>query len=164
MIAGKWKTRITLSAVVVVLAASLSAYVLLTSASLSAAFSARPSAVRASAIAWASTLSLQTRTAAAAAAPVKPKAEVCLACHGPFEKLKARTAGYTSPEGEKLNPHLNVPHKSTNVTTCTECHEVHPLPVTGQVKIAKATVQYCYAACHHTNDFTPCVQCHKDMK
>jgi hypothetical protein len=109
-------------------------------------------------------LSLQTRIADAAAAPLKPEAEVCLACHGPFEKLKGRTAGFTTPEGEKLNPHLNVPHESTNVTTCTECHEVHPLPVTGPVKMAKASVQYCYAACHHTNDFTPCVQCHKDMK
>ena len=106
----------------------------------------------------------QPPTTAAAAPSDKPTAELCMGCHGPLEKLKARTSGYVTDQSEKVNPHVNVPHDSTKFTTCTECHEAHPLPVTGPVKIAKANVQYCYSACHHMNDFTPCAQCHKEKK
>ena len=96
--------------------------------------------------------------------PEKLKAEFCLGCHGPFEKLAKRTAAYVTDQGEKVNPHVYVPHHSNKITGCNECHDVHPLPVTSPSNIAKANVQYCYSACHHENDFTPCVQCHKDKK
>lgn len=96
--------------------------------------------------------------------PEKPQTEFCLRCHGPFDHLAKRTAAFVTEDGEKANPHMYVPHKSSKVTACGECHEVHPLPVTPAARIPKATVQYCYAACHHENDFAPCVQCHKDRK
>jgi hypothetical protein len=167
MIGMKWNSRVTFGgfALVFFFAASLAAYALGPTATPAPAGEARPlPATTTSPVAAARAVTAQPPLPAAAAAPDKPKAELCLGCHGPFDKLKARTAAYSTPEGEKVNPHLNVPHKSTNITTCTECHDVHPLPVTGPVKIAKASLQYCYAACHHMNDFTPCVQCHKDMK
>ena len=96
--------------------------------------------------------------------PEKPKAEFCLGCHGPFEGLARRTAAYVTDQGEKVNPHVYVPHHSNKITACNECHDAHSLPVTSPGNIAKANVQYCYSACHHENDFTPCVQCHKDKK
>lgn len=94
--------------------------------------------------------------------PGKAQADFCLGCHGPFDKLAKRTAAFTTADGEKANPHINVPHKSDKITNCGECHEVHALPVAPETKVKKATLQYCYAACHHEKDFTPCVQCHKD--
>ena len=111
-------------------------------------------------------LVLVTTALAASAPPVseKPATESCLGCHGPFEKLAKRTAAYVTDQGEKVNPHVYVPHHSNKITGCHECHDVHPLPVTSPSNIAKANVQYCYSACHHENDFTPCVQCHKDRK
>ena len=102
--------------------------------------------------------------AAVSPLPEKPTAEFCLGCHGPFETLAKRTAAYVTDQGEKVNPHVYVPHHSNKITGCNECHDVHPLPVTSPSNIGKANVQYCYSACHHENDFTPCVQCHKDKK
>ena len=96
--------------------------------------------------------------------PEKPEAESCLGCHGPFEELAKRTAAYVTDHGEKVNPHMYVPHDSKKITACNNCHDAHPMPVTSPGNIAKANVQYCYSACHHENDFTPCVQCHKDKK
>ena len=116
-------------------------------------------------VAWAASVTAQSPTLSAAApAPDKPKPELCLGCHGPFDKLKARAAGYVTEQGEKVNPHVYVPHDSTKIIACSDCHESHPLPVTAPVKIAKANVQYCYSACHHMNDFTLCAQCHKEKK
>ena len=94
----------------------------------------------------------------------KPTTETCLGCHGPFEKLAKRTAGYVTDQGEKGNPHVHVPHDSNKVTPCDNCHEAHPVPLTSSSNIPKANVQFCYSACHHNNDFTPCKQCHKDKK
>jgi hypothetical protein len=168
MIGNKWNNRVTFGglALMFVFAASLAAYALgpTPTPAPSAGGARQLPATTAFSAATAVTVTGQPPLPAAAAAPDKPKAELCLGCHGPFDKLKARTAAYSTAEGQKVNPHLNVPHKSTNMTTCTECHDVHPVPVTRPVKIAKASLQYCYAACHHMNDFTPCVQCHKDMK
>jgi hypothetical protein len=95
--------------------------------------------------------------------PETASAEFCLGCHGPFDKLAASTANYTTANGEKANPHVYVPHTSTTITSCDKCHAVHPLPVTAPGDIPKATVQYCYNACHHQENFTPCSQCHQDM-
>ena len=102
----------------------------------------------------------------AAASPLSKTTdtESCLGCHGPFEQLAKRTAAYVTDHGEKVNPHIYVPHNSTKITTCDSCHTAHPLPVSKPGSIAKANLQYCYSACHHENDFTPCVKCHKDRK
>jgi hypothetical protein len=102
--------------------------------------------------------------AAVQPAPDKPTAESCLGCHGSFEELAKRTAGYVTDQGEKANPHMYVPHDSKKITSCDNCHDAHPVPLTSPEKIAKANVQYCYSACHHENDFTPCIECHKDKK
>ena len=94
----------------------------------------------------------------------KPNTETCLGCHGPFEELAKWTAGYVTDQGEKVNPHVHVPHDSDKITPCDTCHEAHLVPLTSKGNIPKANVQYCYSACHHNNDFTPCIQCHKDKK
>jgi len=99
--------------------------------------------------------------AAAQPLPEKPQNEFCLRCHGPFDKLAKRTGTYVTDRGEKVNPHVYVPHQAGKITACGECHEVHALPAIPAGKIAKANVQYCYSACHHENDFTPCAQCHQ---
>ncbi len=102
--------------------------------------------------------------AVAQAMPEKPQAEFCLRCHGPFDKLAKFTKDYVTDQDEKVNPHVYVPHQGGKITVCSACHEVHALPVIPAGKFAKANVQYCYATCHHKNDFAPCVQCHKDQK
>jgi hypothetical protein len=101
---------------------------------------------------------------AASTSSEKAETESCLGCHGPFGKLAERTSGYVTEQGEKANPHVYVPHDSTNIPACDNFHGVHPLPVTPPSNIAKSNVQYCYSACHHENDFAPCVECHKDRK
>lgn len=95
--------------------------------------------------------------------PEKATAEFCLGCHGPYEGLMERTASYvTEEEGLEGNPHIYVPHESTNITVCEACHNVHPLPVASPDEIAQADVQYCFSACHHTEDFSPCETCHDE--
>lgn len=96
--------------------------------------------------------------------PEKPEAEFCLGCHGPFEQLAKRTADFTTESGEKANPHIFVPHDSTTILDCVNCHELHPLPVKAPESIAKGNLKYCYSACHHQENFTPCQKCHEDMK
>ena len=97
------------------------------------------------------------------AAPPLPEVadvEFCLGCHGPFEELAARTEGAFVVKDVAANPHMYVPHTSANVFNCKNCHEVHDLPVTASVEIQQADLEYCYLACHHEGDFTPCVSCH----
>ena len=96
--------------------------------------------------------------------PLPEKAETgfCLGCHGPYEELAALTAGYVIDEGIEGNPHIYTPHESTNITSCDSCHTVHLLPVTSPDEIPQADVQYCYLACHHTEEFSPCITCHED--
>jgi hypothetical protein len=92
--------------------------------------------------------------------------ETCLNCHGPFDKLAGAAPGYVAPSGEKVNPHVYVPHTSKEakaVPECTNCHEPHAVPpkpadITAQ---PKPEVQWCYTACHHKNNFEPCKDCHK---
>lgn len=88
--------------------------------------------------------------------------EFCLGCHGPFEELVARTEGAFVVEDVVANPHMYVPHTSTKVFNCKNCHEVHALPVTASVVIQQADIGYCYLSCHHEEDFTPCISCHSD--
>jgi hypothetical protein len=80
--------------------------------------------------------------AAAAAPPVTSQTststtagsrDVCLNCHGPFDKLAATNAKYQAPSGEKISPHRYVPHSAKDVKAipgCSNCHEPHPVPLT----------------------------------
>ncbi len=97
------------------------------------------------------------------AAPPLPEVadvEFCLGCHGPFEGLAARTEGAFVVEGVEANPHMYVPHTSSRIFNCKNCHEVHDLPVAASVEIPQADLQYCYLSCHHEENFTPCTSCH----
>jgi len=91
---------------------------------------------------------------------------ICLKCHGPFDKLAAATPTYTAPSGEKITPHRYVPHdlkESKGIPECSNCHQPHPVsPVTsGLAALAKPDVQWCYTTCHHMNNFKLCKECHK---
>ena len=91
--------------------------------------------------------------------------DACLTCHGPFDKLIASSTTFVAPSGEKTSPHRFVPHDSkatSAVPECTNCHTAHPIPPTGKVDLSKVTVDWCYTTCHHQNNFTPCVTCHKE--
>jgi len=93
--------------------------------------------------------------------------EVCLKCHGPYERLAGAPAAYAAPSGEKINPHVYVPHASKEaaaIPECTSCHQAHAVPPdAAQIKAQpKADVRWCYTACHHNNDFEPCTNCHKE--
>jgi hypothetical protein len=89
--------------------------------------------------------------------------EACLECHGPFEELARSTADYVAPSGEKGTPHRFVPHQRKDpaaIPGCSNCHEMHPVPPVPAVAGRKAGVAWCYGACHHDNNFTPCRICH----
>jgi hypothetical protein len=97
----------------------------------------------------------------------QPSQSKCLGCHGPFDKIIAGSEKYVLPSGEKINPHRFVPHdskKEDDIPECTHCHLVHPidpLPAQGSVDLSKVSVKWCYEACHHEENFTPCKQCHE---
>ncbi|MGI6207235.1 MAG: SIMPL domain-containing protein [Anaerolineae bacterium] len=89
--------------------------------------------------------------------------DLCLFCHGPFEELQARTVDFRVSERVTVNPHVYVPHESTDPTDiadCDNCHDPHPLPVTDAVEFAQANVRWCVTTCHHTGTFSPCSDCH----
>jgi len=94
------------------------------------------------------------------------KPSECLQCHGSFAKIAEASASYVTPSGEKTNPHRYVPHdskKDDDIPECSHCHTAHPLdplPRKGTVDLSKVNVQWCYEACHHEKDFTPCKKCH----
>lgn len=93
-------------------------------------------------------------------------ASKCLSCHGPFDKIVAGSANYTTPSGDKVNPHRHVPHDSKNdddIPACSNCHVPHPvnpLPAPGSIDTSKVNVQWCYEQCHHAKNFSPCKTCH----
>ncbi len=106
-------------------------------------------------------------TPAPAASGEVPK-EVCLACHGPYEKLMQTGAVYTSQDGEEVNPHTTIdpgpvrvsPHTSgKGVAECYVCHKPHTVPLASVDVVARADVKICYS-CHHTRTFSPCSNCH----
>ena len=39
-------------------------------------------------------------------------------------------------------------------------HPLGPLPAKGSIDLCKVGVKWCYDACHHEKDFTPCEKCH----
>ena len=92
--------------------------------------------------------------------------EACLGCHGPFDKLAGMAPTFKAPSGETINPHYFVPHNSKEakaVPECTNCHEPHLIPPTtaALADLPKPGVDWCYTACHHKNNFTPCKECHR---
>jgi hypothetical protein len=90
--------------------------------------------------------------------------DVCLDCHGPFDELAKSTMGYVAPSGEKATPHRYVPHDKKDpsaIPECSNCHQPHPVPPTSPNAVPKASVDWCYGACHHENNFKPCQICHK---
>ena len=110
-----------------------------------------------------------TPSASTTTPPSQPAAamgkDACLACHGPFDKLSGLAPMYTTDAGEKINPHRYVPHDqkdAASVLECTSCHMPHPLPPSAADIAAesKTDVTWCYSACHHQNNFTPCKACH----
>jgi hypothetical protein len=91
--------------------------------------------------------------------------DACLACH-PFDKLAALPPKYVNDSGEKINPHVYVPHDqkvAKSIQDCALCHtKQHPLPPTAAdiAAMPKPEVKFCYSACHHSYNFTPCKACH----
>lgn len=82
-------------------------------------------------------------------------------CHT-RESIETATSDYTAPSGEKVNPHSTTvadkfsdsdnPHEiSGNTISCSNCHTSHR---------KSAGIGYCYEACHHAKNFTPCQDCH----
>jgi len=91
--------------------------------------------------------------------------DMCLECHGPFDKLARTVPSYVAPSGEKITPHYYVPHTSKEakaIPECSNCHQSHPTPPTAAdiIAMGKPGVDWCYTTCHHENDFTPCKKCH----
>lgn len=89
--------------------------------------------------------------------------EFCLrdGCHT-REEIVAGAADYVAPDGTKVNPHeqtidpaitgRNNPHNSSDTTiACSTCHTSHR---------NSTEIKYCYDACHHTNTFETCSDCH----
>jgi predicted CXXCH cytochrome family protein len=96
--------------------------------------------------------------------------EMCLSCHGPFEKVFKASAGYKFYDGSIVNPHNTVelkasnPHASgTGIVECTKCHTPHPQPLASVKDVASADLNYCFG-CHHQGVFTPCIKCHEGYK
>jgi len=103
------------------------------------------------------------------APPTAAPKEACLDCHGPYDKLASDTAGYQAPSGEKLTPHCYVPHTTKEakaIPACDNCHVPHAVPPTdeGIKDLPKPQVQWCYATCHHENNFQSCKGCHDEQK
>jgi hypothetical protein len=103
------------------------------------------------------------QTPASAATPASPATgsskDVCLACHGSFDKLVSKTANYNGWLGrEKASPHRYVPHKTKDIPNCSHCHKPHPVPLTSMEGLPKPNADWCYT-CHHTG-FLECGACH----
>lgn len=88
-------------------------------------------------------------------------AAYCLKCHGPLEKLAARTKDYVTEWDEVANPHVYVPHDSKTIVECTECHDPHAIPFKPSESARKPNVDYCYS-CHHAQTLVNCNQCHNE--
>jgi hypothetical protein len=105
------------------------------------------------------------------AAPLPPSGSAtCLACHGPYAKVVAASAGYKTSDGKSVNPHTTVDQSKPKVSAhlpgtgappeCFMCHEPHPLVAAPVVDLSTVTVKYCFVLCHHERDFRPCKECH----
>jgi hypothetical protein len=108
----------------------------------------------------AATASAATATAAA----TKPSAApTCVKCH-PFDKVIETSKDWKTPGGDKVNPHIYIPHsskKAEDMPDCLKCHKEHSMPPKeGEVDLKKMDVQWCYDACHHEKNFVKCDKCH----
>jgi hypothetical protein len=87
--------------------------------------------------------------------------ETCLGCHGPFDKIAKATAEWKAASGETTTPHRYVPHDSTDVPQCTECHTAHEIPLKDKATVVKPKdLIFCFDACHHARNLQPCKSCH----
>jgi hypothetical protein len=93
--------------------------------------------------------------------PAKINKDLCLGCHGPFDKVIQADAKYKVSEEETVNPHKYVPHDGKEVPECTECHTPHAIPPKDKSEVAKPNnVEFCFSGCHHMKNFQPCKTCH----
>jgi hypothetical protein len=93
--------------------------------------------------------------------------DVCLGCHGPYDKVVKASASYKTEKGEAVNPHTTVEDKQLHahlsgkgLVECSKCHKTHANPVVSVKDVFKANVNWCYLNCHHQDNFTPCGACH----
>jgi cytochrome b subunit of formate dehydrogenase len=88
--------------------------------------------------------------------------DMCVACHGPFEKLASAKPSFKTDGFETITPHRFVPHDSKDVPECSSCHKSHAVPPTASdiAALPKPGIMWCYASCHHQYNFTPCKACH----
>lgn len=85
----------------------------------------------------------------------------CLSYHS-WDQLSAGAPGFRSTNGEKVSPHVYVPHKQKDaggIPDCKNCHVAHPVPLTSKAGLMKANVEWCFS-CHHTGELKACAQCH----
>jgi hypothetical protein len=108
----------------------------------------------------------QETTAAASAPATSTAGNTCLRCH-PWDRVMERSSTYViKASGEKVNPHMYVPHDSKeakDIPDCLKCHTTHtlsPRPTRGSIDLSKVDVKWCYDACHHEKTFEPCKKCH----
>lgn len=99
---------------------------------------------------------------APAPAPAPKGSAACLSCHGPFEKLASAPPFFVAPSGEKINPHVYVPHDLKEVPDCVSCHKPHSANPTDAelASLPKPTVTSCFE-CHHKQNFENCQKCHE---
>ncbi len=119
---------------------------------------------------------MQASTAASSTTPNPDSAAetsktVCLECH-PYDSVIEASRNCVMPSGETSSPHRYINpdnpkdrHGSTGaagIPECINCHTAHPLPPTDPVDLSKIGVTWCYSACHHQENFTPCSKCHEE--
>ena len=108
---------------------------------------------------FALTLLLSGSSPAQTAAPLANSKDVCLQCHGPYDKLVSANANYNGWEGgETTSPHRYVPHDSKDIPECSNCHKPHPVPLTSTEGLPKPNGTWCYG-CHHKR-VLKCGTCH----
>jgi hypothetical protein len=120
-----------------------------------------------SAVSSPATATTATTSATSATSPATAASAIkaCLKCH-PWDKVIAASAAYKTPEGDKVDPHIYVPHDSkteADIPDCLKCHTKHavsPLPKKGEIDLKKVSVKWCYDACHHEKNFEKCDKCH----
>ena len=93
--------------------------------------------------------------------PEKMTKDLCLTCHGPFEKVIEKNVKFKFSEEETINPHRYIPHDGQEALECTECHLPHKIPLEDKSTVVKPNnVEFCLASCHHMRNFQPCTACH----